>query len=95
MQSLGNFISIGYRAVIISGNLLQRSAILCILPRPQSRNTLSSLLHRKYFSVMSSERKPFERLPANVVPRNYNLSLQPDLKEFVFKGNEVVSVEVD
>ncbi|KXJ16551.1 Puromycin-sensitive aminopeptidase [Exaiptasia diaphana] len=43
---------------------------------------------------MSSERKPFERLPASVVPRNYNLSLQPDLKEFVFKGNEVVSVEV-
>lgn len=38
--------------------------------------------------------KPFERLPANVVPKNYNLSLEPDLKNFSFKGNENVSVEV-
>ncbi|KAK3736507.1 hypothetical protein QZH41_009395, partial [Actinostola sp. cb2023] len=41
-----------------------------------------------------SERKPFERLPSNVVPRNYNLTLQPALKEFIFSGNEVIDVEV-
>ncbi|XP_077997476.1 puromycin-sensitive aminopeptidase-like [Glandiceps talaboti] len=43
---------------------------------------------------MASEKKPFERLPANVVPKHYNLTLQPNLKAFTFTGSEVISVEV-
>ncbi|XP_077862985.1 puromycin-sensitive aminopeptidase isoform X1 [Saccoglossus kowalevskii] len=41
-----------------------------------------------------SEKKTFERLPKNVVPKNYSLRLQPDLKAFTFAGNEVVTIEV-
>ncbi|XP_071450915.1 puromycin-sensitive aminopeptidase [Hetaerina americana] len=38
--------------------------------------------------------KPFERLPKSVVPRHYELLLQPNLKTFVFQGKETVQVEV-
>jgi hypothetical protein len=38
--------------------------------------------------------KPFERLPKSVVPKHYNLKLKPDLKSFVFEGQETVKVEV-
>ncbi|EDO44762.1 predicted protein [Nematostella vectensis] len=43
---------------------------------------------------MSSEKKPFERLPRSVVPRHYDLSLTPNLKEFTFAGQQTVQVEV-
>ena len=41
-----------------------------------------------------SEKKPFERLPTDVVPRNYAVELQPDLKKFVFTGKLAITVEV-
>lgn len=40
------------------------------------------------------DKKPFERLPTNVLPKNYKLILQPNLTEFTFAGEEVVDVEV-
>lgn len=43
---------------------------------------------------MSGEKKPFERLPTNVVPHNYNLELTPDLKAFTFKGKLEITAEV-
>ncbi|XP_068751963.1 puromycin-sensitive aminopeptidase-like [Montipora capricornis] len=43
---------------------------------------------------MSSVKKQFARLPNNVVPKNYNLTLQPNLTEFTFTGKEVIDVEV-
>ncbi|XP_022788315.1 puromycin-sensitive aminopeptidase-like [Stylophora pistillata] len=43
---------------------------------------------------MSSVKKPFERLPASVLPKNYKLTLQPSLTEFTFTGEEVIDVEV-
>jgi len=33
-------------------------------------------------------------LPANVVPRHYDLSITPDLKEFVFSGTVRIDVDV-
>ena len=44
--------------------------------------------------TMSATKKPFERLPTNVLPKNYNLTLQPNLTEFTFTGKEVIDVEV-
>lgn len=44
--------------------------------------------------TMTTEKKPFERLPTEVVPKNYNLTLQPNLNEFTFSGKEVIDVEV-
>ncbi|XP_070570374.1 puromycin-sensitive aminopeptidase-like [Ptychodera flava] len=43
---------------------------------------------------MSGDKKPFERLPKNVIPKNYNLTLKPNLKAFTFDGDETISVEV-
>lgn len=38
--------------------------------------------------------KKFERLPKDVVPKNYNIRLQPDIEKFTFVGSEEVEVEV-
>ncbi|XP_078345334.1 puromycin-sensitive aminopeptidase-like protein [Oculina patagonica] len=43
---------------------------------------------------MSSVKKPFERLPTSVLPKNYKLTLKPNLTEFTFTGEEVIDVEV-
>ena len=40
------------------------------------------------------EKKPFERLPKDVIPVNYVLRLQPDLKGFTFDGHEEIAVKV-
>ena len=37
---------------------------------------------------------PFERLPTNVVPRNYRVELTPDLKALTFRGRLDVTAEV-
>ena len=36
----------------------------------------------------------FERLPNTVVPVNYDLEFEPDLKKFTFKGNAIIDVKV-
>ncbi|XP_056647683.1 puromycin-sensitive aminopeptidase [Diorhabda sublineata] len=38
--------------------------------------------------------KPFERLPQNVKPKHYRLSLVPDLKTLLFRGSVSVEIEV-
>ena len=43
---------------------------------------------------MAEEKKPFERLPTDVVPRNYKLELTPDLTGFTFKGRLEITAEV-
>lgn len=40
------------------------------------------------------ERRPFVRLPTDVYPVNYALSLKPDLIDFTFEGKLEVVVEV-
>lgn len=43
---------------------------------------------------MAEEKKAFERLPTNVIPRNYKVELTPDLNAFTFSGKLEVEVEV-
>ena len=45
-------------------------------------------------SEEKKEKKPFQRLPTDVVPRNYKLELTPDLKAFTFKGKLEITAEV-
>ena len=44
--------------------------------------------------TMSSVKKPFERLATSVLPKNYKLTLKPNLTEFTFSGEEDIDVEV-
>ena len=37
----------------------------------------------------------FERLPKTVIPLNYDLELEPDLKNFTFKGRAIIDIEVN
>ncbi|XP_075701703.1 puromycin-sensitive aminopeptidase [Rhinoderma darwinii] len=41
-----------------------------------------------------TDRRPFERLPADVRPINYGLCLKPDLVDFTFEGKLEAAVEV-
>lgn len=40
------------------------------------------------------EKKQFERLPVNVIPKSYDLFLKPNLKTFVFEGKVTIQVVV-
>jgi len=43
---------------------------------------------------MSPQKKPFSRLPTDVIPKNYDLWLKPCMKEFVFDGKQAIQVQV-
>ena len=44
--------------------------------------------------IMATAKRSFKRLPTNVLPKNYKLTLQPNLTEFTFTGKEDIEVEV-
>lgn len=39
-------------------------------------------------------KKAFKRLPTSVVPSNYQITLQPNLQDFKFKGSQIVELDV-
>lgn len=45
-------------------------------------------------NTMSAEKKPFQRLPADVIPLNYQIFLKPDLKTFTCEGEQSVYIDV-
>ncbi|KAH3753711.1 hypothetical protein DPMN_188354 [Dreissena polymorpha] len=49
---------------------------------------------RRFQVTMPTEKKPFERLPTNVRPVNYDITLKPNLKAFTFEGHETITVQV-
>lgn len=51
-------------------------------------------LFRSFLIATMPEPKPFERLPGNIKPLHYNITLQPNLVKCVFQGSEVVDIEV-
>lgn len=55
---------------------------------------LSSAARVAKISMADQEKKPFERLPTDVVPRNYKLELKPDLKALTFEGKLEITCEV-
>lgn len=44
---------------------------------------------------MAAEKKTFSRLPKNVLPVVYDLTLKPDLKTFTFEGIEKINIKVN
>ena len=43
---------------------------------------------------MANEKAEFARLPINVVPSHYFLTIRPDIDSFTFSGSETVNVQV-
>jgi len=41
-----------------------------------------------------AEKKPFERLPADVIPSHYNIRLRPNLVKYTFEGSQEIEVSV-
>ena len=44
--------------------------------------------------MSGGEEKPFERLPADLVPLNYKVELRPDLRTFTFQGKLEITAKV-
>lgn len=85
------------RSLPLSLLLLQR------ILKPQNsvylvKNSFSLCVSNSLFKSVAvstmKEKKPFERLPTSVLPKNYKLTLTPNLTEFTFAGEEVIDVEV-
>lgn len=69
--------------------------------RTVTSDSVSSCNYRKISTDLDQtiankmhEVKPFQRLPDNVKPKHYKLSLVPDLKSFIFRGNVSIQIEV-
>ena len=57
------------------------------------KGVTTSAAHRQVHT-MTVDKKPFQRLPSDVIPTNYKLRLQPDLQAFTFQGSSEISVQV-
>jgi len=40
------------------------------------------------------DKKPFTRLPKDVIPKNYAIRLKPDLSKLTFEGQQSITVQV-
>lgn len=58
-----------------------------------SRSSRRRRLHSLGLTAMP-EKRPFERLPADVSPINYSLCLKPDLLDFTFEGKLEAAAQV-
>lgn len=45
-------------------------------------------------STNESKSKNFSRLPSNVIPNHYDITIIPDINKFTITGNEDVTVNV-
>nr|XP_060502242.1 puromycin-sensitive aminopeptidase-like protein [Panthera onca] len=63
--------------------------LLLLLLSRSSRRRLHSLGR-----AAMPEKRPFERLPADVSPINYSLCLKPDLLDFTFEGKLEAAAQV-
>lgn len=70
-----------------SGNIRGRSS-------SSTTTSSSSSLIKELIKVKMPEAKQFERLPTNVKPVHYNLTIKPDLKKCTFQGEVSIQIEV-
>ena len=49
-------------------------------------------IRRNNTDMAQQIKEPFQRLPTNVKPVNYDIKLKPNLKAFTFEGTESISI---
>lgn len=54
----------------------------------------SQAIEEEQNSKMTPPVKAFERLPKNIVPVHYDITIKPDLVKLVFEGNESITLNV-
>ena len=94
----------GHMSALVGSVLRVRLLICQGFSRPNRKNVFrlstnsvclsGSSLSPFQSSTTMAQKKPFERLPTSVLPKNYKLTLKPNLTEFTFTGEEVIDVEV-
>lgn len=97
------------RKRIINKSVSNRSHIICLTSSTDKSQQLLSLTANvrhfigKIFSTVIScgifldnmaKSNEFQRLPLSVVPKHYNLELQPDLIGFTFTGKVAIKIQV-
>lgn len=52
-------------------------------------------MHGAAEAVTTSNNHGREILPANVIPRHYNLTLEPDFKKLTYEGKVIIDLDVE
>lgn len=73
-----------------SGQSVAVSLVLCVGP---FRNGARRFISRSATNI-KMDKPEFQRLPKDVVPRHYALTLTPNLKTFTFEGKVDIDIEV-
>ena len=94
LSGLAKFFLIESSFAIVSGNFLCTAGVTSGCQRSASLWSASSWFDQTRPICNMSDKKAFQRLSQDVVPRNYALRLAPDLKAFTFEGKELISVKV-
>lgn len=78
---LGKFINKRFIGVVYRIDSIQR---YCYTSFKVSENIIA----------MAAEKTPFSRLPTDIRPFHYEITLRPDLKNLTFEGTQNVEIEV-
>jgi len=70
------------------------SVLLTVVKRSETRWFSARFVAQVAVKEKMPDRKPFSRLPKDVVPKNYAIRLEPDLSKFTFGGQQAITVQV-
>ena len=70
------------------------SALLAVGKRLQVRVFSARFVTQVALREKMPDKKPFSRLPKDVIPKNYAIRLKPDLSKLTFEGQQAITVQV-
>ena len=70
------------------------AALLTVGKRLQLRVFSARFVAQVAVKEKMPDRKPFSRLPKDVIPKNYAIRLKPDLSKLTFEGQQAITVQV-
>ena len=70
------------------------SVLLTVVKRLEIQRFSARFVAQVAVKEKMPDRKPFSRLPKDVIPKNYAIHLKPDLSKFTFEGQQAITVQV-